>query len=941
METPRIQNKLKLLFEKISEPGYVMANFYADSLIDKLSNDPDTDSAYLTTMPQFSDLLIEAFNNIGTCHISVKVFLTRLFGIACRKEINFAIIVCKRGNILAEFFHEIDSPSMNPSLRVAYMEVALALVSHSSGTNWMLRFGFWRKVLSFKANSVTIFVVRLMYKFASDFLWKLNDLDDEVHIKEVMDFIWKPIEDFDLLNMVSFTMDQGREVEICNTVEPILQIFLSVLNRKERFHKPNLILSLLLKEQGLVSKLYILFEKMRGDNILLTISKLLNFVVILRVFQTKPCGPDVVYTGDDFIELKVIYFNIMQNFLQRHNVTAALDNSFMCFLVWSTVCKDMKVELDYNGRKVELKYQMLFICLVPLFVYINYDSTEGKRIEDEAINEFMAMLLNKACEHTARMAYAIRDLMGVTNALSLITYSLKKMTCLQGHMNDDQANFIFQALFFVLRSYCYSKTGDASAAENLEDSEQKVAVMMYVIDAILGIIKNHNIQWHEALEVLCLNTVVHDILTKKANLSCKFVVAAINVMTVTVRKFLPPNLSLLMEAKPGSAMHEIGKLIYMKMHDMHWEVRDSALELLHVCTEIAYIKFPPIKKQITENNLINLAVTVAFNDHEPYVQVSAFRCVGAAIRVCSMWDLMKTEHPNLLEDLVTVLRNNQEGIVRKEVCNVLCEIYQNVKLTSYFKQILYDNMASTAMCDFHWEVQISALKFWKMVIQSHLTDHGMLDGEFPQVTFSRESRKIVTLNEVEIKKILRKVLHELSAVGCLTVLLKLIHDDNEVEVMETALAVAQELFVILEKYNMSEKMAFSEGDPKSVADLVCDVKTERYENGEPMEAETATIAENVIEGILNVDDMNLLADMYKKQMQLHSENISCEDSPKIKLLKSASPSLFVNFMSGNNCKTIIQQKREWNDGIRNVSSILDDVLGIYEVNEEVNSLDCY
>lgn len=66
-------------------------------------------------------------------------------------------------------------------------------------------------------------------------------------------------------------------------------------------------------------------------------------------------------------------------------------------------------------------------------------------------------------------------------------------------------------------------------------------------------------------------------------------VTALNVISITVKKFLPPNLSLLMESKPGSTMHELGKLIYMKMHDLNWEVRDSALELLYVVTDISFI----------------------------------------------------------------------------------------------------------------------------------------------------------------------------------------------------------------------------------------------------------------------------------------------------------------------------------------------------------------
>lgn len=66
-------------------------------------------------------------------------------------------------------------------------------------------------------------------------------------------------------------------------------------------------------------------------------------------------------------------------------------------------------------------------------------------------------------------------------------------------------------------------------------------------------------------------------------------VTALNVIAVTVKKFLQPNLSLLMESRPGSAFDELGQLVYTKLQDRSWEVRDSALELLLVCTEISFI----------------------------------------------------------------------------------------------------------------------------------------------------------------------------------------------------------------------------------------------------------------------------------------------------------------------------------------------------------------
>lgn len=78
-------------------------------------------------------------------------------------------------------------------------------------------------------------------------------------------------------------------------------------------------------------------------------------------------------------------------------------------------------------------------------------------------------------------------------------------------------------------------------------------------------------------------------------------------------------------------------------------------------------------------------------------------------------------------------------------------------------------MTAAAVLDLDWEVKINALEFWKYFIKSHLTDQGMLDGQFPNVTFSKEHRKIVSLNETEIKQRLNKALDELARQRCLGV----------------------------------------------------------------------------------------------------------------------------------------------------------------------------
>jgi len=78
-------------------------------------------------------------------------------------------------------------------------------------------------------------------------------------------------------------------------------------------------------------------------------------------------------------------------------------------------------------------------------------------------------------------------------------------------------------------------------------------------------------------------------------------------------------------------------------------------------------------------------------------------------------------------------------------------------------------MSKVIISDFHWEVKVNAIRFWKVVIEKHLTDQGMIDGCFPEVTFSKEHRKIITLTPENIQLRLNKTLDSLSRVGCLQV----------------------------------------------------------------------------------------------------------------------------------------------------------------------------
>lgn len=61
------------------------------------------------------------------------------------------------------------------------------------------------------------------------------------------------------------------------------------------------------------------------------------------------------------------------------------------------------------------------------------------------------------------------------------------------------------------------------------------------------------------------------------------VVKALKCVDIAIAKYMSPNMILLIDKmNEDYSMPYLGPLLYAKLHDINWEVRDSALEVL--CT---------------------------------------------------------------------------------------------------------------------------------------------------------------------------------------------------------------------------------------------------------------------------------------------------------------------------------------------------------------------
>lgn len=67
----------------------------------------------------------------------------------------------------------------------------------------------------------------------------------------------------------------------------------------------------------------------------------------------------------------------------------------------------------------------------------------------------------------------------------------------------------------------------------------------------------------------------------------QLVVQILLVIKLVVVKFMSPNLILLLTPSEGSSFECLMPLLYKRMHDPNWEIRDSCVEAVTVFAELA------------------------------------------------------------------------------------------------------------------------------------------------------------------------------------------------------------------------------------------------------------------------------------------------------------------------------------------------------------------
>ncbi|CAK9816800.1 BRCA1-associated ATM activator 1 [Anthophora quadrimaculata] len=882
--------RLSEVLELFLLPNYnIVSTTYLDLLLSHISeNIKECNTTDYEYCELFQKWVLKALNVWGyECIPSqpIIIFTLKLVGIVSHNELRFHYWQFQDVyNKLCEIF-KLRVDDLPVSIKMAYTTMLSDLIKHRSGRQWIIDAGVWKDVVKYAQWNHTLYVTRESHKF----LWLLLLYEQqninfckEVILTAAAPLITNTFESQIYQVLEDKYLDQNKL--LCTTLDLLTNIIENTL-----------------------------FANM--DN---TIPELCQEVIDLEIRKTY------VIELVEMNKLLMIYWKKLQSL---HEFSFSQQHKF--------------------------EHQVITLMVIPLCMCIKHTYKEHDLFE-----MYITKMFDVTCTAVQRLAYNIRDVM-FKNDLP-ITHIAK--VCIDiileimDIMDRDIAVITFQTLCHVLKNCvpdtCNETTDNVNNTTNLDNGPKKLIfksplegdpivdhpiLLSSLLNGLAAMTEKFKLKWQECVETICLLSLAQEILNHSGT-TPMICVKALKVCKLAIQNFMPPNLVLLIET--DSHMNEIGPTLFRRLHDVNWEVRDSVLEVLNTIAIISEDKYPAFQEFLLANEFLDLAVKIAKTDNESYVRASALTFISTTIRIKHLWD-KKLSQFDLPDIAINLFNNESEAIVRKETVILIKELYVHRKWPRNVIDSMSRGMATAAIFDLHWEVKISALEYWKQFIKSHLSDQGVLDDHFPKVTFSKEHRKIVSLNETEIKRRLNKALDELAKQNCLGVLLVTLEDDSDFEVCKTSAAIINKLKTFLLKYKLNEPLP-QLPLPKDSATI--DTSYVKYELPDSIASSKSDQAfsnsSNVIEEIVDANDANLLASIYKSSMKMDSEMKKSEEKT-LQSISCVTRQVFLQTIFNSDIDAYIEEKSRWlTTYTTSFESVLDDILTMYKQGD-VNSMDCY
>ncbi|XP_022905992.1 uncharacterized protein [Onthophagus taurus] len=951
--TARYESKIKRLLTKLLDPTYEISNdLYLNTFIAHLSGKYDQDfSQNIQNLPILTEWIIEAvsvWENHTNPSKTASIFILNLVGLLSKSDERFTYF--KTFNIYNSLttLLKIKSPATSPIVKLGFIKMLSSLLEHKLGLDWLISTDNWREILNFSLQSNTIYVIRESSEFIVCLLKKSIDFNEIFCKLVVKNIVGK-------LNECLVCESFGKEIDedvLKRRSEPILKLILYIF---DNFLSQNV--NNYENNDFRVANLFILTFSI--ENILWNYSNcsksidftseidnclLLTFFIKTASIKSRLIPPDSLRScGASIIKLLSLK-------ISKHQHLNVLKICFFASQSWNFLSK--RIEKPTNETALlKLENHLVPIELLPIIV-VTFNHC-GKVITDldidEIRDEFISKLFKTMSEGVTRIAFQFKDqLIQFPDIFPLAIAALRNILNGRKNFRRSRAILVFQGCVYSFKDitmFLKESIGvNQEQRENVEMFLKNPSYFINLINCLSVLINENNITWSESVETICVLNVTIDFLNLPIpTWNYRVKIEALKLLNLSISKYMSPNLTLLLDNTQDSCLNQLGPLLLNNLSDLNWEIRDSALEVLKTILDFSYSKFPGFRDLIKTSNLLDFVIKLVLNDSESFVRASCWKCLQEIIKINDFW----LEIINLKKDLIKTslirVKSEPEAIVRVEIAKFIRIIYEYQEFPGDLIDVVYDSMFYAATKDFHWEVKTNSLDFWGKVILNHLEEQGMIDNAFPEITFSREQKKIIRLTDNAIKIRLKKVLKKLELTGCLTVLIRGLNDDCDLEVVRTSIEKVKKFVILLRMYKLipERKKSFEDlqlqyiQNCNQIPSQSCSLNV--AENDQFVTENTnLSISDQIINEIVNTTDLNLLENvsnsLYVEEnfegIEKRNQLISVDD-----FLKAIDTDL----------DAILRSKTSWLATLDDFGSLLDDILKDYDTKRcsKVNEMDCY
>ncbi|XP_037800822.1 uncharacterized protein LOC119595758 isoform X2 [Penaeus monodon] len=719
--------------------------------------------------------------NTGTVAFAIKILASII-------KYGENIETFSEDKVLVHFLVILPSIRNDPSLASASLTLVKALIKDKAGLHWIIKNGLWEKMLLPCLRSPSMFVQREgVDLIAAVMLLQIDTPHFSAMVKDLLIISDKFCELRQHVNGV--LSEEIRQSNIC-VLNIFKQIFLQTLGKAAMYSQ--------LRNVGDISTRLISIIKHKVPVTSATRASDILILNLLHRFQEKLMGYGIF---EQFLldSLCADILSLTKLLLENGYIESFLRSSVNAHKYWRILVNNLKESKNIDITSVEsiliiiTGFQLTPIVslyrasLGPIFTACPEKEKIIAKWNEELHSRINIKEENK--NETAKLEKEIRKILekDPVEALRLTVLCISSIISAADHLHLTTAVTVFQGLSFILISHNY-----ATSPMSQHDGLQRA-----VIDGLRILVEKYNIDWRKSYVSVCLMGQLCE-LVKMPGISTQVKVAILKAMNSCINGFIPPVMSMLVnsERMEENSVELMGKILTIYLGDTEWEVRDSALELLLTCMKLAKEKYPYFVEWLLRYRL-NDALLTALGDVEGYVRASALNVLANIIEIDKVWHELELE--NLPVRSLAAVLTEGEASVRRSAINLIQALFIAGKYEDMMMNTMVVPVIQHAAEDTDDEVRAASLEFIRVHIQGKLNKSGMVDGEFPMVTFSKG--KITRLNKDEVRNRIHSLVTWVCDCGYLTSLLTCLKDPVT-SVASKALEIIQFIGNLITKYEI-------------------------------------------------------------------------------------------------------------------------------------------